>query len=394
MRQRSSHPDSDFFGQQVRSVLIQLVLEHLPLGISGAKITDEIALDILLYADAHKTSIEQAALKFMGGPSANTVREQLRKILDRSPAGLQELENKLNRMLQAQLPPNLRRHLQKGKSLEVAGDLTDLPYHGEPDQSEEEIRRSQAKSGTTHFHSYATLQIVNQRQRVTVAVSFVRKEEKMEAVVKRLLATASGLSVRIRRAYFDKGFASVEVFRCLRQRRIPYLIAVPARGGDKGLKRFFYGWSKRCRYTFYQGTKKAYTTDLIIVRKTLGKDERKTHYFAYAIYRLGSVRPHQIYEMYRRRFGIETGYRQVHQVQARTSTRNPALRLLFFGLSLLLVNYWVLYRQISGIVTLYGNRLRVHPLTLEQMTDALVKELINIYGEREVILAYSLGAMP
>ncbi len=190
MTQRSSHPDSDFFGQQVRSVLIKLVLEHLPLGISGAKITDEIALDILLYADAHKTSIEQAALKLVGGPSANTVREQLRKTLDRSPAGLQELEKKLNRMLQAQLPPNIRRRLQKGKGLEVAGDLTELPYHGEPDQSEEEIRRSQAKSGTTHFHSYATLQLVNQRQRVTVAVSFVRKAEKMEAVVKRLLATA------------------------------------------------------------------------------------------------------------------------------------------------------------------------------------------------------------
>jgi hypothetical protein len=44
---------------------------------------------------------------------------------------------------------------------------------------------------------------------------------------------------------------------------------------------------------------------------------------------------------YRRRFGIESSYRQVHQARIRTSSRKPALRLLFMGVALVLRNVWV-----------------------------------------------------
>jgi IS4 transposase len=53
---------------------------------------------------------------------------------------------------------------------------------------------------------------------------------------------------------------------------------------------------------------------------------------------LGPIEAHQLFELYRRRFRIETSYRQLHQVRARTSSRNPALRLLLVGLALLIVN--------------------------------------------------------
>jgi hypothetical protein len=44
---------------------------------------------------------------------------------------------------------------------------------------------------------------------------------------------------------------------------------------------------------------------------------------------------------YRCRFGIESSYRQVHQARMRTSSRKPALRLLFMGVALVLRNIWV-----------------------------------------------------
>ena len=44
---------------------------------------------------------------------------------------------------------------------------------------------------------------------------------------------------------------------------------------------------------------------------------------------------------YRRRFGIESSYRQSHQARIRTSSRKPALRLLFMGVALVLRNVWV-----------------------------------------------------
>src|SRR5262249_39055904 len=136
--------------------------------------------------------------------------------------------------------PRLRERLKR-KAVEVAGDLTDLPDHGEPEASAAEIRRSQAKSGTTHFHSSATWQIVPPRQRLTIAVTFVEQGETMAAVVARLLKVARQAGVRIKRAYLDQGFASVAVFRCLRARRWPYIIALPARGGAGGIKQHFQG---------------------------------------------------------------------------------------------------------------------------------------------------------
>jgi hypothetical protein len=44
---------------------------------------------------------------------------------------------------------------------------------------------------------------------------------------------------------------------------------------------------------------------------------------------------------YRRRFGIESSYRQVPQARMRTSSRKPALRLWFMGVALVWRNVWV-----------------------------------------------------
>ena len=132
-------------------------------------------------------------------PSANIIRGHLRGALPVALAQVRQLEPRINRALQAQLPRGLAKRLRRTR-LEVAGDLTDSPDHGEPEREEAEVRRSQAKSGTTHFHSYATLQVVHQRQRLTIAVTFVAKGEKMAAVVARLLRVARHSGVRIRRA--------------------------------------------------------------------------------------------------------------------------------------------------------------------------------------------------
>ncbi len=46
-------------------------------------------------------------------------------------------------------------------------------------------------------------------------------------------------------------------------------------------------------------------------------------------------------ETYRQRFAIETTYRQLHQARIRTTTRDPARRLLYVGIALILRNIWV-----------------------------------------------------
>jgi hypothetical protein len=48
-----------------------------------------------------------------------------------------------------------------------------------------------------------------------------------------------------------------------------------------------------------------------------------------------------VYQTYRRRFGIETSCRQLHEAHIKTSTRDPTLRLLLIGIALILRNIWV-----------------------------------------------------
>jgi putative transposase len=382
MSQRYPDINSPQFGQQARSAIVELVLAHLPLGIDGSKIDDRLAFEILCYASVKRISIESACLALAGAPSGNTTREHLDAALDASREGMRELEAQLNRTLQAQLPPPVRRRIRE-RRVETAADLVEIPYHGQALVPEDEVRRGAAKRGTTHFHMYATLAIVHHRQRFTLGLTFVRAGEKMEAVLQRLFKLQRALGIRVKRLYCDKGFCSVAVLRWLRLRGVPYIIPVPARGGVGGIKGLFVGRrSYATRYTFNRGTAQPYTTDLVVVCKSSrGRYQRHgVEYFAYAVYGLGRVEAHQIFELYRRRFGIETSYRQVHQVRARTIKRHPALRLLLVGLALLIVNLWVLLRRSWVQLTSYGWRVRVVELTLERVADALIDNLKQLLG--------------
>jgi len=382
MSQRYPDITSPQFGQQARSVIVELVLAHLPLGIDGNKIDDRLAWDILCYASVKRITIESACLALAGAPSGNTTRTHLEAALDPTREGMQALERQLNTTLQAQLPEPVRRRIQK-RRVEIATDLVEIPYHGQAQLDAAEVRRGAAKCGTTHFHMYATLAVLHHRHRFTLALSFVWAGEKMETVLARLLKLARALGLRINRLSADKGFCSVAVLRLLRQRRIAYIIPIPARGGAGGIKGLFVG---RCsyytRYTFYRRTAQAYTTDVVIVCKySAGRYGRAgVEHFAYAVYGLGRVEAPQVFELYRRRFGIESSYRQLHQVRARTASRNPALRLLLVGLALLLVNLWVLLRQAWVQMTSYGSRVRVVDLTLERVAEALLDKLKQVLG--------------
>ena len=90
--------------------------------------------------------------------------------------------------------------------------------------------------------------------------------------------------------------------------------------------------------------KKSSTTATICVahkwytHEKSGKRRRKK--LLYAIWKIRRT-PKEIRELYRKRFGIETSYRQMNEARIKTCTRDPATRLLFVGIALLLRNVWV-----------------------------------------------------
>lgn len=379
---------------QLREAVLQVTQAHIPLHISGRDLDDTQVWEILMYAAVNQLTIESSCQELAAVPSGNTVREHLAEVLDDQRSSVVALEGQLNATLRTQLPRRFRRHLSFWR-FELAIDLHDIPYHGHAALSESEVRRGPAKSGTTHFHSYATVAIVHDQRRYELALTFVWADETLAQVVERLIALIHRLNLRVHRVYLDKAFCVQEVFACLRRHRWSYIIPIPLRGKKDeqgvyqgGIGQLFVGRrGYYTRYTFNANKPEAYTTEVAIIRTNSGGryGRHQATWFAYAVYGLDSLQPHQIFSLYRRRFGIESGYRQLEQVRARTASASPALRLLLVGLGLVLLNFYLTLRQAWLTVRTYGSRRRHIWLTLRRMIFLLARLIESHLGVSPIV---------
>jgi hypothetical protein len=92
--------------------------------------------------------------------------------------------------------------------------------------------------------------------------------------------------------------------------------------------------------------------------------------------------PTEIRHRYRRRFGIETSYRQMRQARIYTCTRSPRLRLFFLALGLILRNIWVWIHQ-TRLAEGSGTNLLLHLelLRFQRMLDWLDREIIALFHD-------------
>src|SRR5262249_11369548 len=154
------------------------------------------------------TSLSDACGRLRDAPSDETARKALLATLPAYP----ELQRRLNAALAGHLPEALRRHRQR-----LAGDLTLVPYPGEPFGDVAEVYRAQATDGTPHSHAYAPAYVVREGQRYTVALTGATKGESLKDVVQRLLRQAASAGIRPRLLLLDRGFYSVAVIRYLQR---------------------------------------------------------------------------------------------------------------------------------------------------------------------------------
>jgi putative transposase len=327
----------------VRAHAQRLCQKHLRLQGHGPKCTAGMLWTILFYAASRIASLAAACKALRDAPCDTAVHDALLATL---PA-IAELQRRVNRALQGDLPKALRRRRQP-----LAIDLHLVPYHGEPLRDVAEVYRSQAKSGTCSFHAYATAYVIRKGLRFTVALTWVQRGEALSAVIQRLLAQAAKASVRPRYLLLDKGFCSVAVIRYLQAARHAFLMPLPLRGrkldhpkGPSGSRVFATrkrsGWSS---YTLTDAKKRKATVKVCVKCRNLrgerGKYGRQALVYAYG----GGLRPGSyqwVKETYRSRFAIETTYRQLQQARIRTCTRDPLLRFLYVAVALLLRNVWV-----------------------------------------------------
>jgi len=299
------------------------------------------------------------------------------------PKTLSVLERRLNESLTHHLPRRMRR-----RAWQVAIDWHLVPYYGEPQSSRNELFHSKAHLGTTTFHAYATACIVEYGQRYTLALSWVRKHESPITVLRRLLDRMREIGLKIKRLLLDRYFFRADVIALLQGEQTPFLMPVVIRGRQpkRGRKRTglrFIEQQKAGWYRHRMGRgKDAVPVSICVSYRTYcrrGEKKRRTQKLLFAAWRVAGT-PTEIRQRYRKRFGIETSYRQRRQARIYTCTRNPHLRLLFVAISLLLRNLWVwihathLKEGSGDQMTLRLERLRFKRL-LDWLNQAVIAAL-------------------
>ena len=105
------------------------------------------------------------------------------------------------------------------------------------------------------------------------------------------------------------------------------------------------------------------------------------YWFVYVLLGPVGLPLHQIYDAYRKRFGIESTYRLMNQVRARTSRRRPELRLLFVGVALCLINIWVYLKwTYLGQPRCGGRTVHQERFRLAMFRQFLLEAIKTIYG--------------
>jgi Transposase DDE domain len=352
----------------VHRLAADLLIEHLDLTDYKRTCPARTLLTVVFAACARLTSLFAAALGLRKAPSPETTRKAL---LANLPT-IDVLEARLNNALRATTPARL------GRRQRLAIDLTLIPYHGTHQADANELYRGQVKSGTTHFHAYATAYLIRHGQRVSVALSYVRQGEDLADVLRRLRRTAARAGVRPSLVLLDRGFYAVSVIRHLQAARQPFLMPVPIRGrandhprGPGGTRVFSY-WRRGgfARHTLTRAGGRAARVGIVVhCRNRAGRrGKHGREHLVYAYWGWTPPSPAQVSEVYRSRFGVETSYRQMNQCRARTCSRNPSVRLFLVGVALVLRNVWVwLHWEVLSARRRGGRRVQLELLSVKAL---------------------------
>ena len=191
----------------------------------------------------------------------------------------------------------------------------------------------QSKRGTNKCFRIATLEVCEAGRRFTLAVTPVFKGTKTAEVIRYLVRQARK-HVRIKYLLMDRGFFSIDVFRALNSLKIKYIVCAKKTGK---LLRSVEG-KTHIQYTLEKPSD-SYTINLTAHRP----DEETLWVYATNLH----SKPESIAYTYKKRWGIETGYKSKNHFNANTTSKNYAIRIFLILLAITLYNLWILTNLIA-----------------------------------------------
>jgi hypothetical protein len=372
------HPHCRLRATLVTTTLVTHLVASLHLRPYKRSVPARLLAQLLLLAAATGRSLSALAQRCDAAPSDEAVRLALRFNLP--PDSLAVLDHLLEALHQL-VPPPFRR----GRPVGAALDLHLRPYYGAADTAG--TCGGQREAGTDRFWGYGTLVLLHRGLRLTVGLCPVDRRQSLVAVVRTLVEQAQSRGVRLRWLLLDRGFYDAQVIHYLQQQHLPFVMPMirrgdPARGS--GTQRFFqgpagwydYSWTARPRVREAATGRKRSQAALTVRVRVLVVPRPAKKAWVYVCWGVAWDAA-LVVKRYRRRFGIETSYRQLGECLARTTSKDARVRLLLVGLALLVRQYWA-WAHYVVLAEVAGNghrRLRPHLLRL---ADVLLWLLIRL----------------
>ena len=256
--------------------------------------------------------------------------------------------DKMDALCRRVLKSTIRKGSGLGKRTDhmLAIDKHPIPFTGTDRHNDSLVVSGKPKGGTSRFETYATMQAVTEEQLPTIAV--VRVIEGMSKIefVRKLLLESKKLGLKKPLLLMDREFSSVDVMRFLDECGERFLMAVSKTPGiKKAVSEFRRGKRKAVsKYEMRSSNGTVFRFNLVIKKRLKEtKDGRKWKYLTYATnlerqYMKRTIK--DIPEEYKKRWRIENNFKSVEQMRARTCSRNHAIRVFMFFLSMIMCNLW------------------------------------------------------
>lgn len=243
------------------------------------------------------------------------------------------------------------------KRYDVAVDFTEWYFYG--DRGAPMVVGKEPERGTSKCYKFATINIVESGKRFTLLALPVGPFDIKEEILRKLLNYVLE-RIRIRRVYVDRGFCDSNVIKVFNSLHLKYLMPCTQYSTVKNTLKITPAPSIITDFEM-----KDVTFNLIIVEEEDNNGEMVKRAFATnEEYNENDVNlAERLFDLYGRRWGIETSYRvKKHSYLPKTTSKNYLIRLFYFMFSVLLYNLWLL-ADILIWLALYGVVKEDHLIT-------------------------------
>ena len=229
----------------------------------------------------------------------------------------------------------------------IAIDKRLIPRHDKkwgPD-----LVRSKYKSGTGVFETYITVQCANSKCRLVLASMPMGAFSFTPKFVRKIVQLCEDVGAKPRLILLDREFYSTDVMRELDGLGVQYLIPCTNRDAAVGALRDYASGRRKAisRMTMSNSDRKEVSYYAAVTdrkrRKSSKSDAPENRFIVFAT----NARWVDVVK-YGKRWGMETGYKMIEHMRAKTSSQGSIVRAFYFWYSLLVFNLWVIANAILG----------------------------------------------